>query len=544
MGLAGIFILCGYASEYIFKRFGFPDIIILLAIGILIGPATGLVKRADIIDFAPILAALVITIILFNGGLNMNYQRMMSGGRRAAILAGATFVLAVIATTLITQPMLGWDPVTGMLLGAILGGISAAVVVPLVQKVTSSQRISTLLTLESSYTDVIVIMVSIAIVQFIVLQASPETLGSATSNLLTGIPIGAAIGVGGALAWVRTMTAMKTKAYEDILTLAIAFGLYGVAEYLGGSGPVAALAFGIMFGVASRLFQKTRHELPLISDSDIEVSARKFQSQIAFMVRAILFIFLGAILTVSGPGIVIAGIVIALILFFPRIAAAWIGTHRDEELRGNVWLISFMLPRGLAVGAAALLPLLYGIENSAIFMDLAFVVIVTTIAITTIGIHSMRLRAVGMPAAAATRTIQRGLGGSSDAVQKLMIFVAVGFAVAVGGAFAYDTSTNGQVFGSYAPIFEKNATSDIAVKPVGESRTYFFDSSETEKNAAGAYGSSKVISYTWDFGDGATSREPQAVHQYKEAGMHVVKLTLVREDGVVHTESMVLAVSD
>jgi len=538
LGLAGIFILIGYVSDYIFRRFGIPDIIILLAIGILIGPAFGVVERADIINFAPMLSALVITIILFNGGLNMNYERIIRGSGRAIFLAAISFVLTMIATALITPPMLGWDPQMGLLLGAIIGGTSAAIVVPLANKVSSSQKTSTLLSLESAYTDVIVIMVVMTIIQIVTIQSNPDVLGFATRGIVNGFLIGAAIGIVAGLAWMRAMAAMKT-AYEDILTLAIAFALYGITEYLGGSGPIAALAFGITFGNATRLFRSLKHELPLVKDTDAEVSAKKFHSQIAFMVRAIFFVFLGLIVTINNIGMIIAGIIVALVLFFPRIGASWISTHKDQELKKDVWLISFMLPRGLAAGVAALLPLLYNIDNSVIFVDVTFVVIVATIAITAIGINSTKLSRTIMPALRTTS----GSIARTNTFQKSMMFTAIGFAVAVGAVFAYNSAADGDVFGKYVPTLGKSILSDVSVKPVvGEDKIYFFDSGATERNADRLYGPSNVISYKWQFGDGAISDARQVVHQYAEGGVYVVKLTMVREDGVVHTENLVLLV--
>lgn len=539
LGLAGVFILIGYVSDYIFRRHGFPDIIIMLAIGILIGPVFGVVDRADIIDFAPMLSALVITIILFNGGLNMNYERIIRGSGRAIILAGTSFVLTMIATALITPPMLGWEPQMGLLLGAIIGGTSAAIVIPLANKISSSQKTSTLLSLESAYTDVIVVMVAITIIQIITIQSNPDVLGFATRGIVNGFLIGAAIGIVIGLAWMRAMTAMKT-AYEDILTLAIAFALYGITEYLGGSGPVAALAFGITFGNAPRLFQSLKHELPHVRDTDVEVSAKKFHSQIAFMVRAAFFVFLGLIITISNTGMIIAGIVVALMLFFPRIGASWISTYKDQELRKDAWLISFMLPRGLAAGVAALLPLLYNIENSAIFTDITFVVIVTTIAITAIGINSTKLSRKIMPTLrTATGSIAR-----TSTFQKSMMFTAIGFAITVSTVFAYNNVTGGEVFEKFTPTFGKGLVSDLSIKPVGEDKTYFFNSGATEQNADRLYGPSKALSYKWEFGDGMSSDAKQVVHQYSEGGVYVAKLTIVREDGVIYSENIILLVPE
>ncbi len=537
LGLSGIFILIGYVSDYIFRRFGFPDVIILLAIGVLLGPVFGVVDRADIIDFAPLLSALVITIILFDGGLNMNYQRVLRGSGRAIILAATGVALTMVVTALVTSQMLGWKPEMGILMGAIIGGTSAAIVIPLANKITTNQKTSTLLSLESAYTDVIVIMVVLGIIQLMTIQTNPDVLSFVSRGLVNGFLIGAAIGIIGGIAWMRALTAMRT-AYEDILTLAIAFVMYGITEFLGGSGPVAALAFGITFGNASRIFRSLKQELPLVRDTTVEVSAKKFHSQISFMVRAIFFVFLGLIISVNNTGLIIAGIIIALTLFFARIGASWISTYKDQELRKDMWLISFMLPRGLAVAVAALLPFLYNVEGASVFTDIAFLVIVVTVAITGIGVNALRKSSSLWPAVkTATGSFAR-----TEVFKKSMIFTAVGFAVVVAGVLAYNGVTGGELFGKFTPTSEQGNVAELSVKPLGIERTFFFDSSSTEKNAIKQFGASNVLSYKWKFGDGFTSSQKQVIHQYSEAGVYIVKVTIVREDSRAYSENMVLTV--
>ena len=51
------------------------------------------------------------------------------------------------------------------------------------------------------------------------------------------------------------------------------------------------------------------------------------------------------------------------------------------------------------------------------------------------------------------------------------------------------------------------------------------------------YGSSKVVSYLWDFGDGTTSTERNPVHTYEKPGTYRVNLTITREDGVKFTDT-------
>ncbi len=49
-----------------------------------------------------------------------------------------------------------------------------------------------------------------------------------------------------------------------------------------------------------------------------------------------------------------------------------------------------------------------------------------------------------------------------------------------------------------------------------------------------------AVSFEWDFGDGTTSTEPEAVHQYSEPGVYTVTLTITTADGCTNTFEAVL----
>jgi cell volume regulation protein A len=70
--LAGGIIAIGFLGNYLFERTGFPDMILLLVLGIIIGPLTGLVNAGAVMPLAPYLAALALVFILFDGGMVMN----------------------------------------------------------------------------------------------------------------------------------------------------------------------------------------------------------------------------------------------------------------------------------------------------------------------------------------------------------------------------------------------------------------------------------------------------------------------------------------
>ncbi|MCP8307120.1 MAG: cation:proton antiporter [archaeon] len=84
--LVGIIVIIGFLGSYLFRKTGIPDVIILILLGALVGPVLNLVERSVLISVAPIFAALAITVILFDGGLNLNLYLVLKESPRAVFI--------------------------------------------------------------------------------------------------------------------------------------------------------------------------------------------------------------------------------------------------------------------------------------------------------------------------------------------------------------------------------------------------------------------------------------------------------------------------
>ena len=77
-----------------------------------------------------------------------------------------------------------------------------------------------------------------------------------------------------------------------IATIAFLLILYGVIEYTGGSGAMAAFAFGLVLGNSKKVFsalQKERKNL-------MTHSRRFFYSEISFFLKSFFFVYLGLLI--------------------------------------------------------------------------------------------------------------------------------------------------------------------------------------------------------------------------------------------------------
>ena len=73
--IAGAIVVIGFLSNYLFERTGFPDMLFLVVLGILVGPVAGFVDATSVVSFAPYLATLALVFILFDGGMTLNIYR-------------------------------------------------------------------------------------------------------------------------------------------------------------------------------------------------------------------------------------------------------------------------------------------------------------------------------------------------------------------------------------------------------------------------------------------------------------------------------------
>jgi len=392
--LAGSIIIIGFLGNYLFERTTFPDMILLIILGIIIGPVGGLVDAASIMNLAPYLAALALVFILFDGGMAMNLYRVFAESPRAAILAVLGFGMSVIATTLFMAFIVIPEApiVYSLLFGTILGGSSSIVVVSLASRIHVSEKCSTILSLESAITDILCIVFSLVAID-IALKGSVDliTIGqSVASRFSIGIVLGIIFG----LAWLGVLKRIAKTSYAYMLTLAIVLLAYAFSESLGGSGSLCSLLFGIVLGNEKEIYRILRMERP--SSTVIDVGLKRFESEIAFLLRTFFFVYIGLIVTISEIKIVIVGVILSLILLLARFGAVKIATARSSELAAERPIMSVMLTRGLAAAVLATLPMQYADENpifqalSHIYVNIAVLVILATAIIATVGIPLLK----------------------------------------------------------------------------------------------------------------------------------------------------------
>jgi len=405
--LAGSIVVIGFLANYLFERTGFPDMLLLIVLGLLFRPLIGSADTPSIMNLAQYLATLALVFILFDGGMAMNIYRVFSESQRAAFLAVVGFAISVIATTLfMTYIVIPNVPLLySVLFGTIFGGSSSIAVISIASRIKVSEKCSMILSLESAITDILCIVFSLVIIEIVLKGVSLDlaTIGqSIAGRFSTGVVLGVIFG----LIWLSALKIIAKASYAYMLTLAVVLLAYAFSEFLGGSGALCSLLFGIMLGNEKEIYRILRLERPSILV--VDAGLKRFESEVAFLLRTFFFVYIGLIVTIGNIPTVITGIILSILLLIVRFGAVTLATIRSELTKERP-IMAVMLTRGLAAAVLATLPLQYVDPEkypeagpifkvlSPLYINLAVIVILATAIIATVGIPLLRRKAKKQP---------------------------------------------------------------------------------------------------------------------------------------------------
>jgi cell volume regulation protein A len=319
-----------------------PDIIVLLLIGVGLGPILHWVDPVYFTTGIRILGMLALILILFQGGLELRLKetiRYSPGGMLLAVVSyGCTLgLIACVARVLLH---LTWMDCA--LLGAVLGSTSAAVVLPAIQQIAAPEAVKITLTLEASLGEIIAVL---SVGTLIGLDGSQPIFEGLITGFGHHMLVDVVLGIAAGVAWSRVWPQFASHQFSNALNLGMVLGVFAVGRSAGGSGLLAELVFGITLANMPRTPHTARQGARMMA----------FHSELTFLVRSFFFVLLGIMAKfVSRAYVVpILGILVALVLarYVAVRATRW--SIRDIVPADSA-LLFLMMPRGLITAVLAL----------------------------------------------------------------------------------------------------------------------------------------------------------------------------------------------
>ncbi len=386
--LAGVILILGFLSDYIFKKTGVPDILILILLGIEIGPVLKLIDPMVLAPISPIFSSLALILILFDGGLNLDIKKVLRDSPRAILLAFINVILSMLFVGYFVNWIFGWSLFNGFLLGAILGGTSSSIVIPLLQGITADEKVEVTLSLESAFTDALVVVFGITIMQFIMSPSMGGGISAIVEDISSAFSIAIVVGFMIGIIWLRFLKSIKIgkKIYNDIVTLAIVLLFYSIVEAVGGNGAIFALMFGLVLGNGIRISKV----LGIRRGIEAGRFMRRFQAEVTFFIKTFFFVYLGLIFAVNSTITILYSLAIMALLIAGRYMGVRISSFNEKVLSSRRDLMMVMMPRGLSAAVLAQIVLTSGIKGTEMFPDIILLIIIYSVLISSFGIFMLK----------------------------------------------------------------------------------------------------------------------------------------------------------
>ena len=378
--------LLGLAAAALCSRIGLPRIIGMLLTGILIGPYVLNWLDDSILSISSDLRQMALIIILIKAGLSLDLSDLKRVGRPAVMMACVPASCEILAFFLLAPHILGINRIEAAVMGAVLGAVSPAVVVPrmvqlMEEKRGTGQGIPQMILAGASCDDIYVIVLFSTFVGM-------AQGGSANMMDFVNIPVSIALGVAlgaavGLLLHLFLETAYRHGCYvrnstKVILILGLSFLLMAVETWLKGivsvSGLLAVMSMACVLKIKSP--EKVTKRL-----------SAKF-GKLWIAAEAILFVLVGAAVdircAVQAGAAAVLMIALALVFRAVGVSICMLGTGLNRKER--LFCVIAYLPKATVQAAIGSVPLSMGLPCGQLVLSVAVLAILITAPLGAIGI--------------------------------------------------------------------------------------------------------------------------------------------------------------
>jgi cell volume regulation protein A len=376
--LGGLLVLA-FLAEEAFRRLRLPPVLVLMACGLILGPATGLLPAERFSAVAPHFGALAFLLILFEGGLDLNLTAVVSRLRAGLALAAIGFGAAALAAGALATAA-GLAPDQAVVLAVVVAPISGAIVLPLASRLGLREEVRTLVVLEAALADVLGVLAMTLLKQ---LHAGGGWAGLVALGSLMAALFSILLAVAAGLLWPRVLRRLGDRRFVDVLTFGGALAMWGFVEMLGASGALAVLVLGVTLANEREFLDAVGAQVEPVASvtGDAVKRLHLFTAQLTFLVRTFFFVFLGVVIEFGSLRLSRALLAMGFVALFVCVRRLVIDGLEasgafalSEQEKRTVWL---MQPRGLVSAVLAIEASHLGVDDGS-FLGVVFLVILAT----------------------------------------------------------------------------------------------------------------------------------------------------------------------
>ena len=377
--------LVGLSMSFICRKIKLPRIIGMLIAGIVLGPFVLDLLDPQILGISSELRQMALIIILIKAGLSLNISDLKNIGRPAVLLSFLPALFEIGALVLFAPMLLHITVLEAAIMGAVLGAVSPAVVVPrmvqlMEERYGTDKQVPQLILAGASLDDVFVIVLFSTFIGMA--QGSTAKVMDFVNipiSIVLGILLGAVFGF--VIAFLFELAHRRNdsirQSIKTIILLGVSFLLMAIETWLEGIVSISGLL--AVMSMACVIQLRCRKQ---VSE---DLSAKYGRLWLAAEVT--LFVLVGAAVdiryTMNAGLMAVLMILVALVFRSIGVLICLIGTNLNRKEK--LYCVIAYLPKATVQAAIGSVPLSLGLPCGNIVLSVAVLSILITAPLGAIG---------------------------------------------------------------------------------------------------------------------------------------------------------------
>lgn len=366
----------GVGSQWLAVRLHMPAIVFMLAAGVIAGPVLGLIDpEAAFGDMLKPIVAVAVAVILFEGGLTLNFAELRGADAVVRRLCSVGALVGWVLYTAACYYIAGLSFITSAVFGGLLVVTGPTVVIPLLRQARLARRPASALKWEAIINDPIGALLAVLAFEFAIASQDGESLAFVGGHLTLGILVASAVGyvAGRGVVWAFQRGHVAEFMKVPVL-LVLVLAVYASTDFiLHESGLLAVTVMGIV--IANTRFPSL-------------VEMRRFKENVTVLLVSGVFVLLAA--TIDAEMLrqldwrSVLFVVVVIVLARPL--AVWLALIGTDMPKREKLFVGWISPRGVVAVAIAgffgtrLAEI--GVADGERMAGLAFLVVAVTVVVS------------------------------------------------------------------------------------------------------------------------------------------------------------------